>query len=149
MCKGEAIAVFLKFNSKESRRGSEVFEAVVLFERGNEGMNLRGRWSKDEDIINIDEKVKRARGGVVERCISFGAVKSKFKELPSEFVIPFSGGLFETIQGLPKLAHMMRMLRMMKAGRLIHINKLMEIIVEKCIGNVQLLDMPLFANRKC
>ena len=87
----------MKFNSEEARRGSEFFEMEVLFERSNEGMNLRGRWSKDENVINVDEKVKRTRGGVVERCISFGAVKSKFKEFPSEFVIPFSGGLFETI----------------------------------------------------
>ena len=61
-----------------------------MFERSNEGVNLRGRWSKDEDVINVDEKVKRTRGSAVERCISFGAVKSEFKELPSEFVIPLS-----------------------------------------------------------
>ena len=44
---------------------------------------------------------------------------------------------------------MMGMLRMMKTRRLIHINKLMEITVEKGVGNVQLSDMTLFANCKC
>ena len=59
-----------------------------MFERGNESVNLRGRWANDKNVINVNEKIKR--------CISLGAVKSEF-ELPSEFVIPLTWGLFETI----------------------------------------------------
>ena len=42
LCKGEAIAIFLKFNAEEFRRRSEVLESEVLFERGNKSMDLRG-----------------------------------------------------------------------------------------------------------
>ena len=97
MCKGETIPVFLKFNPKESRHGSEIFEMKVMCERGNESVNLRGRWANEEDIINVNEKIKRASSGVIERCISLGAVKSEIKELPGEFLIPLPWGLFETI----------------------------------------------------
>ena len=41
---------------------------------------------------------------------------------------------------------MVRMLRVMKAGRLFHINELMKITMEKCVGDVQLANMPTFAD---
>ena len=44
---------------------------------------------------------------------------------------------------------MMRMLRVVKAGSLIHINELMEITMEEGVGDVQLANMPVFADGKC
>ena len=38
---------------------------------------------------------------------------------------------------------------MMKAGRLIHINELMKITMEKGVGDVQLMNMAVFADGKC
>ena len=44
---------------------------------------------------------------------------------------------------------MMRMLRMVKAEMLIHLNQLMKITMEKGVGDVQLANMPVFADGKC
>ena len=41
---------------------------------------------------------------------------------------------------------MVRMLRMVKARRLFHINELMEITMEKCVGDIQLANMPTLAD---
>ena len=65
MGKSETISVFLKLNYEESRCGSEIFETEVMFERGNESVDLRGRWTNDENVININEKVERTRGSVI------------------------------------------------------------------------------------
>ena len=70
LCKSETIPVLLKFNPKETRRGSKIFETEVMFERGNEVVNLRGRWSNDENVIDVNEKVERTTSSVIERCIS-------------------------------------------------------------------------------
>ena len=43
LSKCETVSVFLKFNSGESRGGSEVFETEMVFKRGNEGVDLRER----------------------------------------------------------------------------------------------------------
>ena len=43
LCKCETISVLLKFNPKETRRRSKIFETEVMFEGGNEVVNLRGR----------------------------------------------------------------------------------------------------------
>ena len=68
-----------------------------MCDKGNDSVNLRGRWANDENFININEMIKRTSGGVIERCISLGAVKSEFKELLGEFLIPLPWGLFEAI----------------------------------------------------
>ena len=44
---------------------------------------------------------------------------------------------------------MVGMLRIMKVGRLIHINELMKINMEKGVGDVQLANMRVFADGKC
>ena len=95
--KGETISVFLKFNSKELRCGSEIFETEVVFERGYEGVDLRERWNNEENVININEKIERTRGSIIERRIGLGTMKVEFKKLPSEFAIPLSRSLFETV----------------------------------------------------
>ena len=41
---------------------------------------------------------------------------------------------------------MVRMLRVMKAGRLFHINELMKITMEKGVGDIQLANMTTFAD---
>ena len=97
LCKCETIPVLLKFNPKEMIRGSKVFETEVMFERGNEIVNLRGRWSNDKNGIGVNEKVERTSSSVIERCISLGAVKTEIKKLPDEFFIPLPRYLFETI----------------------------------------------------
>ena len=67
---GEAIPILLKFNSKEARRGSKVFEMNVLVERCNEVVNLRGGWSDDENVIDVNEKVERNTSSIMERGVS-------------------------------------------------------------------------------
>ena len=44
---------------------------------------------------------------------------------------------------------MMGMLRIMKVGRLIHINELMKINMEKGVGDVQLANIRVFVDGKC
>ena len=68
--KCETIPVLLKFNPKETRRWSKIFETKVMFEGGNEVVNLRRRWSNDEDVIYVNEMVERTSNNVIERCIS-------------------------------------------------------------------------------
>ena len=70
LCKCETISVLLKFNTKETRRESRIFEMKVMFEGGNEVLNLRRRWSNDENVIYINENVERTISCVIERCIS-------------------------------------------------------------------------------
>ena len=133
---GEAVTMLLKFNSKEARRGSEIFEPEMSMKRGNEVVDFRGGRADDENVIDVNENVERASGSIEERGISFGSLKAEGKELPGEFLIPFPRGLFEAIEGLAKKTNMMRVLRMVKARGLIHVDELMKITVEKGVGYV-------------
>ena len=83
LSKCETISVFLKFNSEESRCGAEVFETEMVFKRGNEGVDLGERGTQDENFINIDKKVERIEGSIIERCIGLGTMKAELKKLPS------------------------------------------------------------------
>ena len=83
LSKCETVSVFLKFNSEESRGGSEVFEAEMVFKGGNEGVDLRERGTKDENVIDINEKVERTGSGIVERRIGLGTMKAELEKLPS------------------------------------------------------------------
>ena len=67
---GEAIPMLLKFNSKEARRRSKVFETEMLVERCNEVVNLIGGWSDEENVIDVNEKVERTSSSIIERCVS-------------------------------------------------------------------------------
>ena len=69
--KGEAVLMLLKFNSKKVRRGSKIFEPEMLVERCNEVVNLRGGCSDDENVIDVNEKVERTSGSIIERGVSF------------------------------------------------------------------------------
>ena len=132
---GEAVPMLLKFDSKEARRGSEIFELEMLMKIGNEVVDLRGGRSDDENVIDVNEKIERASGSIDKRGVSFGSLKTESKKLPSEFLIPLLRGLFEAIEGLAKEKDMVRILRMVKAGGLIHVDELMKISVEKGVGN--------------
>ena len=68
---GEAVPMLLKFNSKEARRGSKIFEPEMLVERCNEFVNLRGGWSDDENVIDVNEKVEQTSGSIIERGVTF------------------------------------------------------------------------------
>ena len=108
----------------------------MLMKRGNEVVDLRGGRFDDENVIDVNEKIERASGSIEGRGISFGSLKAEGKKLPSEFLIPLPRGLFEAIEGLTKKTDMVRMLRMVKAGGLIHVDELMKITVEKGVGYV-------------
>ena len=133
---GEAVTMLLKFDSKEARRGSEIFEPEMLMKRGNEVVDLRGGRSDDENVIDANEKIEWASGSIEERGISFGSLKTEGKKLPGEFLIPLPQGLFEAIEGLAKETDMVRVLRMVKAGGLVHVDEFMKITVEEGVGYV-------------
>ena len=65
LCKCETIHVLMKFNTKEKRRRSKIFEAELIFELGDKVVDLRKRWSNDEDVVHVDENVERACSGVI------------------------------------------------------------------------------------
>ena len=46
-------------------------------------MDLRERGTKDENVIDINEKVERTRGSIIERRIGLGTMKAELKKLPS------------------------------------------------------------------
>ena len=73
MCldEGEAVPMLLKFDAKEARCGSKVFETEMLVERCNEVVNLRGGWSNDENVIDVNEKIERASFSIIERGVGF------------------------------------------------------------------------------
>ena len=50
-------------------------------------------------------------------------MKDEVEESPGEFANPLQGGLFEAIERFLKLTYMMRIMRMMEAGRLLHIDE--------------------------
>ena len=53
-----------------------------------------------------------------------------------QFLIPLPRGLFEAIEGLANETDMVRILRMVKTGGLIHVDELMRITVEKGVGYI-------------
>ena len=83
LSKCETVSVFLKFNSEESRGEFEVFETEMVFKGGNEGVDLRERGTKDENVIDINEKVERTGCSIIERRIGLGTMKAELKKLPS------------------------------------------------------------------
>jgi hypothetical protein len=65
------------------------------------------------------------------------------KKLTSEPFKPGSRSLFEAIDGLMLLAHIVRMLRINIALWLRHINFLLEDSMEECIANIKLSQRPV------
>jgi len=59
-----------------------------------------------------------------------------------------TGGLFQSVDGLVKAADMIREVRILKPLRLLHENLFLKIAVEKCIGDVQLMNGPVEVNSK-
>ena len=84
-------------------------------------VNLRWGWSEDEDVVHIDKNIERACSDIVKGGVGLGPMKAKIEESPNEFAKPLPGGLFEAIEGFSELVNMMRVVRMMEAGRLLHI----------------------------
>ena len=84
---GEAVSMLLKFDSKEARRGSKIFEPKMLMKRGNEVVDFRGGRSDDENVIDVNEKIERSSGSIKKRGVSFGSLKTESKKLLGEFLM--------------------------------------------------------------
>ena len=65
------------------------------------------------------------------------------KKLSSKPLKPGSGSLFESINGLVLLAHIVRMLWINIALWLRHINFLLEDAMKECIANIKLSQRPV------
>ena len=84
---GEAVSMLLKFDSKEARRGSKIFELKILMKRGNEVVDFRGGRSDDENVIDVNEKIERSSGSIKKRGVIFGSLTTESKKLPGEFLM--------------------------------------------------------------
>ena len=65
MCEEEAILMLPKFNTKKSRCWAKIFEFEMVFERGDKVMYLGERWTNDENVIHVDEKIERSSERII------------------------------------------------------------------------------------
>ena len=116
--------MLVEFNPKEARGRTKIFNPKMSLKGGDELVDWGDRCSKNEDVVYIYKNIERSCSEEVKRRVCLGPVKTEGEKSPGEFAKPLPGGLFEAIEGFPELTNMVRIARMMKTGRLLHIYEL-------------------------
>ena len=91
-------------------------------------------------IINIDEKnhALSTLKGVLGTRISITNLKTKFDKKLMKFVIPIAGSLSKPIKGSPKETDILRVIRVNKSFRLLHVENFSNVTMQERRLNVNL-----------
>ena len=104
----QTLRCVLNLKPKEEFKKAKILQIKGSTKAGNKLINEWRTIPSDNDIINIKKKINH-KGTMMQNkqiTISRRGMKTNVKQLRSEALKPSSRGLFETIEGLKKLANM-------------------------------------------
>ena len=107
-------------------------------------LEKRGAGRGEDDVGHVEEQVGHLRAVPEheQRHVALRSHKAQSMSVMSEPLVPRAGRLLKSIEGLVEQADMLRPRGVEEAGRLLTVNHLVEIAMEKGVLDVELVYRP-------